>query len=138
MEIRQLRPALVLSAWTFLVWTTRIRNIWTDDALSAGGQVLRTALALVFTGFALVVWASWMRGRRRGSVPRSTGPWVRAFALWTTAVWVVRGMQIVLADHGVAFVIVHTVLALVSIALAWWAFRAVDADNSVEAEPALT
>ena len=31
------RPyALALVAWTFFVWTTRIGNIWRDDALDAG------------------------------------------------------------------------------------------------------
>ena len=52
MPSRQIRPALILAVWTFLVWTTRIRNIWTDDDLTTGGQLWRTGLALVFTIFA--------------------------------------------------------------------------------------
>lgn len=114
---RRLRPALVLSVWTFLVWTTRIRNIWTDDDLTTGGQVWRTALAGVFTVFAVGVVVLW---RRRADART----WVRAFAVWTTGVWVVRAVQIGLADHGVAFKAVHTVLAVVSIGLALWADRA--------------
>lgn len=117
-----LRPALVLSAWTFLVWTTRIRNIWTDDELTTSGQIGRTALALVFSGFAVAVVAVWLRARRGGMWP-GTRSLVRAFALWTTGVWIIRGAQIALADQGAAFIAVHTVLALVSIMLAVWGDR---------------
>lgn len=113
-----IRPALVLAVWTFLVWTTRIRNIWTDDDLTTGGQVWRTALAGVFTAFAIGVVVVWKRGSGAAN-------WVRAFAVWTIGVWVVRAVQIGLADHGVAFKVVHTVLAIVSVGLALWADRAV-------------
>ncbi|MDE0801863.1 MAG: hypothetical protein OSA99_00940 [Acidimicrobiales bacterium] len=117
MASRPIRPALVLAAWTFLVWTTRIRNIWTDDALTTGGQVWRTALAGIFTVFAVGVVVLW---RRRSDVAN----WVRAFAVWTIGVWAIRAVQIGLADHGVAFKLVHTVLAVVSVGLALWADRA--------------
>lgn len=112
----KLRAALVLSVWTVLVWTTRIRNIWTDDDLTTGGQVWRTALAGVFTLFAIATVVAWRRGR---GAPRL----VRAFAVWTIGVWVVRAVQIGLADHGVAFKVVHTALAVVSTGLALWADR---------------
>ena len=128
-----LRPTLVLSAVTLLVWTTRIRNIWTDDELSTAGQVGRTALALAFTAFALVGAFLWWTARRRGSAPAGSARFVRAFAVWTTGVWVVRGVQIALADHDAAFVAVHTVLAVVSIALAVWADRAVHAGGAGDA-----
>ena len=121
MPSRRLRPVLVLSAWTFLVWTTRIRNIWTDDSLTTAGQWWRTALALVFTAFAVAGVTVWWKARRGGWARAAT--LVRAFALWTVGVWVVRGVQIALADHSVAFVAVHTALAVVSIGLAVWADR---------------
>ncbi len=128
MDRRRLRPALVLCAWTFFVWTTRIRNIWTDDSLTTGGQAWRTALSLSFTAFAAAVVVLWVRARQdRHAVPSSAAVLVRAFAVWTTGVWVLRGVQIGAADHEVAFKAVHTVLAVVSIALAWWADRAVHA-----------
>ena len=124
MDPHRLRPAIVLSAWTIVVWTTRIRNIWTDDSLSTSGQVARTVLALVFTAFATVTFALWIRARRDAAVPPSwAARLVRAFAVWTVLVWLVRGVQIALADHSVAFVAVHSVLAAVSIALAVWADR---------------
>lgn len=131
-----LRPAAVLSAFTVLVWTTRIRNIWTDESLSTAGQVGRTALALAFTAFALATAWVWWQARRRDTRVVSWAPGlVRSFAVWTVGVWVVRAGQIALAGHDVGFVVVHTVLAVVSIALAVWSDRA--AHRSAAREPAL-
>ena len=43
---------------------------------------------------------------------------------WTVAVWVVRAVDIAaLSDHDTAFVVVHLVLAAVSIALSVWVAR---------------
>lgn len=134
MDIRQLRPALVLSVWTVVVWTTRIRNIWTDESLSTAAQVGRTALAVVFTVFAAVTIGAWIKGRRDGgSVIPCTRLWIRAFAVWTVGVWAVRAVQIGLADHGTAFKVVHTVLAVVSVGLALWADR--EANVAPRSEP---
>jgi hypothetical protein len=58
------------------------------------------------------------RGRDRRAVLGLAG--------WTLGVWVVRAVDIAfLSDHGAAFVIVHVVLAVVSVALALLAARAV-------------
>lgn len=110
------RPAvLVLVVWTFLVWTTRIGNIWRDDALDTSGKVGRTALALSFTVLAaLVLAALWRR-------PALLRPAVVALAGWTIAVWVVRDTSILVGDHDTSFKVVHTILAVVSIGLAGWA-----------------
>lgn len=126
MTPRQLRPALVLSVWTLLVWTTRINNIWADDELTTAGQIGRTALALSFTVLALGPVVAAVRARRSGAVPAWTAGWIRAFAVWTIAVWLVRAVQIATADHGAAFIAVHVVLAAASIGLAAWADRAVN------------
>lgn len=106
-----------LAVWTFLVWTTRLRNIWTDDDLSTGQQWGRTALALSFTALAVAVGvALWRRA-----------PWLRsavgALGAWTTGVWLVRTVGIAANDHSAAFVAVHLVLAVVSITLSAWAWR---------------
>lgn len=125
MDLRRLHPAIVLSAWTVLVWTTRIRNIWTDDSLTTSGQLWRTALAGAFTVFAAVTVGAWLRGRRPGRAEPSFLPgWIRAFAVWTIAVWSIRAVQIGGADHGVGFKAVHAALAIVSVGLALWAARA--------------
>lgn len=116
------RPRLVLwvfVGWTLFVWTTRIRNIWTDDSLTTSGQLGRTALVLAFTVPAVAVAV--------GLVRRRSGPWVtwviRAFAAWTIGFWVVRLAGIALNGHGAAFVAVHAVLAMVSSVLAVAAWR---------------
>lgn len=116
------RPLLVWSGWTLFVWTTRIRNIWTDDELETAAQVGRTALALAFTLFAVVSIAGWWR-ERRGARWSFARRWIAAFAVFTTAVWIVRAVQIALADHGAAFIAVHTVLAVISVGLAAWTWR---------------
>lgn len=121
----RLRPAVVLSAFTLLVWTTRIRNIWTDESLSTTGQVGRTALSLTFTAFALAVLWLWRQGRGQALAPASAPLVVRLFAAWTIGVWAVRAVQIASAGHDTAFVAVHTVLAVVSTVLAVWAARSV-------------
>ena len=124
MRTDALRPTLVLSVVTLLIWTTRIRNIWTDDSLDTAGQLGRTALSLTFTALALAGAWLWWDARRRGGARPWAPVLVRAFALWTTAVWLVRGVQIATADHAAGFIAVHTVLAIGSVALAWWAERA--------------
>ena len=113
------RPfALALVAWTFFVWTTRIANIWRDEALELGEKVGRTGLALSFTLLALaVVVTLWRRVERASFVA------VGGLAAWSVVVWVVRDARILAADHDVGFKLVHTVLAVVSIALAALAWR---------------
>lgn len=134
MRPAQLRPAVVLAAFTVLVWTTRIRNIWTDESLSTTGQIGRIALALAFTAFAVATgWVWWQA--RRGRTIEGTVTLVRAFAVWTIGVWVIRGAQIALADHDTAFVVVHSLLALVSIGLAVWAGRAAVIDREQVLQP---
>jgi hypothetical protein len=117
--MRSRRAALALVAWTFLVWTTRIANIWRDEALDTAGKVGRTALALSFTLLAVAVLvAIWRR------LPaRTTRAAVFALAAWTTGVWIVRGIGIAAGDHEAAFIVVHLVLAVVSITLAALAVR---------------
>jgi hypothetical protein len=116
--MRRHRAAAALVAWTFLVWTTRIANIWRDADLDTGERWGRTLLAVSFTVLALAAAvALW---RRLG---QATVVAVGALAAWTIAVWVVRGIGILAADHDLGFKVVHTVLAVVSIVLAALAWR---------------
>lgn len=112
------RPStIVLVAWTFLVWTTRIGNIWGDDALTSGEKWGRTGLALSFTALALVVaFAVLRRAAWRGLA-------VKGLAGWTIGVWVTRSYGIATGDHDGMFIAVHLVLAVVSFALAGLALR---------------
>ncbi len=116
--MRAHRSAVALVAWTFLVWTTRIGNIWRDTDLDTAAKWARTALALSFTVLALGVVVAL---RRRAPAPLVAA--VGVLAAWTTGVWIVRGAGIVAADHAAGFTVVHTVLAVVSIVLAAFAWR---------------
>ena len=117
MSLRRYPAASALTAWSLLIWTTRIRNIWADDELGAGEQWGRTLLALSFTVLAVAVGWAVVRGTawRRHAVV--------ALAGWTIAVWVVRSIGIATADHDGAFIAVHLVLAVVSAGLAVLAVR---------------
>lgn len=108
----------MLAGWQAFVWGTRIDNVLGDDGLDAGGKVARLALSASFLALAAVaVWA-WRSARGGGAVAPAAARWVRVGAAWTTGVWVVRGVGIALGDHDAAFIAVHLVLAVVSIALA--------------------
>lgn len=101
-------PAAVLAVWTLVVWAGRIRNAVTAD--EGIGPVL---LAVTFVALAVAVL-----------VTRGARPAVLALAAWTTGVWAVRAVDIaLLSDHEAAFVVVHVVLAVVSVALSAWAAR---------------
>lgn len=111
------RWTMALIVWTLLVWTTRIGNIWGDDDLTDGEKWGRTGLALSFTVLALAAaYALWRQASwRRASVV--------ALAGWTIAVWAFRSARIATGDHEAAFIIVHLVLAIVSVALSVLAAR---------------
>jgi hypothetical protein len=101
-----------LAGWTVFVWGTRVRNIVRD-----GGGSLSLLVAVAMVVLAVAVAVSLVR---RGS-PRWAVP---ALAAATVAAWAVRAPMILTGDHGAAFKVVHTVLALVSVALAVAAVRA--------------
>ncbi len=111
MSTRRLPATLALCAWTLLVWTTRIGNIWGDADLTTSEKWGRTGLALSFTVLAIAVLvAVYRRAPWRGLA-------VKVLAGWTIGVWLFRAYGIVTGEHDTAFVTVHLVLAIVSIAL---------------------
>lgn len=110
MRRNDLVPA-ALAGWTAFVWGTRVRNITRD-----GGGAVSLLVALGMVALAVVVAVALVRG----GTPRWAVP---ALAAATVAAWVVRTPGILLGDHGVAFKVVHTALALVSIVLAVAAVR---------------
>jgi hypothetical protein len=116
--MRRHLAATALIAWTFLVWTTRIANIWRDADLDTGERWGRTLLALSFTVLAIAAGVALWRRLLQATVVA-----VGALAAWTIAVWVVRGVGILVGDHDLGFKAVHTILAMVSIALAVLAWR---------------
>lgn len=124
---QRLPVTLALCAWTLLVWTTRIGNVWGDSALSTGEKWGRTGLASTFTVLALASAYGVLRRR----------PWrglaVRLLAGWTIGVWVTRSFGIATGEHDGAFIAVHLALSVVSIVLSAFAVReAARADRSLE------
>ena len=109
--MRGRRLLVAFGAWTVFVWATRIGTALDEGA--EGRAVLAAAFTVVGVGLLALAWRARGRVLDRGEVLA-----VRAAAAWTIGVWVVRGVQITLADHDAAFIAVHLVLAVVSIALA--------------------
>ena len=62
---------------------------------------------------------------------------VRVLAAVTAVYWPIRVVQIALADHDAAFVVVHTVLGVVSVALAVWAWASTTAARPSKATSGL-
>ena len=111
------RLLVAFGAWTLFVWATRIGTATADEAWD------RVAMAVGFTlvGLAVLVVAWRARGRALTAGELLA---VRIAVAFTVVVWLVRGVQIALADHEAAFVVVHLVLAAVSIGLGIAALRA--------------
>lgn len=111
------RWLVTLGGWTLFVWSTRIDNVLAQDDLTTAGRTARVALALSFTVLGVAFVAVAWRARRR-ALGRVEALVVVVGCWWTIAVWVVRVAQISLGDHEAAFIAVHAVLGIVSIALA--------------------
>jgi hypothetical protein len=127
---RRLTVAMV--AWAVFVWSTRINNAWGDRTASLASKWGATLLSLSFLGFAAAGVGSLIRARgRRWS--RGESFVLRAFAAWTTTVWLVFGTLILVHHHPIAFKAVHVTLGLISIGLSVALWRSVDA---VAVEPA--
>lgn len=114
-------PVLLFAGWTLFVWGQRIVNVLGDDDLSGAGRAWRLGLAGTMVVLAvLVVVAVLSRGRLSASGPG----FVRTLVVVTVGVWAWRAVDIVLGDWSIGFVVVHLVLAALSIGLAVWAWRA--------------
>ncbi len=127
-------PVGALVVWTLFVWIGRIRNAVTDPALSGSDRIGPLVLSGIFVLGALVLGALLYRDRAMNSATsaRMLRNAVRAFAGYTVVIWVVRAGDIAFGgDHEAAFVVVHTVLAAVSIALAVVAVLSVERRASV-------
>ena len=107
-------PVLAFLVWTLLVWTSRIRNVLADDDLTTGGRTWRLAAAIAFVLLGVATAVEWRRGR--------LGRVLAVLVGWTVVWWSVRGIGIIVDDHDLGFTVVHTVLMVVSIGLAMWAW----------------
>lgn len=110
-------PILIFGAWTVLIWLNRGGNIARDGDLDAIEKVGAGAVAFVFVVVGIVMMRSWRLQR-----PSRTRV-VYALAAFTVALWAYRSVAIWVHDHELPFKVVHTVLAVVSAALAAVAVR---------------
>ena len=127
-------PLIPLLIWTLFVWSSRIRNVWTDEDLSTGGQLLRTGYAIVFLAFGIALTAMLWRRRPEPLDPLGQRVLV-AFLAWTVAFWLIRGIGIIVDDHTTSFTVIHTILMIISIGLAAWAATTVER-HSISSSPA--
>lgn len=111
-----------LVAWTLFVWLSRIRNVWTNDDLSQGAQVLRTVVAVVFVALG-VAMAQRLWARMESELTTNDRRFLTVFVVWTIGFWLVRGVGIIVDDHTASFTAVHTVLMAISIGFALLAAR---------------
>lgn len=103
----------VLAMWTLLVWGNRIYNIVAKDG--GDGVDLARAIAFVAVGLAVAVAAV-------GPVAPKSAHRIVSIAGWASiALWATRLVTIPLGDYSVGFILVHIVLAAISIVLALWA-----------------
>ena len=132
----------VLAVGSFLVWTVfvwgivRVRNILGDDELSAASQawslLLSATLWVPAVVLGVVLAAAALRHRGLPSAAR-TG--VAVLGVWTTVIWLIRGYDIAIAsDHGTGFIVVHLVLAVISVGLAVLAARSLGVAGGDSAE----
>jgi hypothetical protein len=126
------RLVVAMVAWALFVWSTRINNAWSDHTASLASKWGATLLSASFIAFAVAGIVVWVRARGRGWRPSEVVV-LRAFAAWTTAVWLVFGTLILVHNHPIAFKAVHVTLGLISIGLSVALWRSTE---SVAVEPA--
>ena len=98
--------------WNLLMWAQRAVNVVTDDGLEGGAKAAWMVPVLVFAlGGALCVLA-YFRGRETYAMP------IKLLAGGAVLYWLVRGVLVLFGDRSGGFKAVHSVLALVTIALA--------------------
>ena len=104
------------------VWVTRIANTWGSDTESTGDKVFSTVLSGVMLALALGGLVVLVRTWRR-PLTVAGARFLQVFCGVTAVVWVVRAAQIIASDHEVGFKVVHVVLGVISIALAYAVWR---------------
>ncbi len=119
--VRLARLACVLVAVTVVVWVVRVVNVFGDDSLSGSARLWRLLVAgcfLAFAGLAVAVLSGRWAGHRLGSTRL-----VAMFCLWTMVFWAVRSIGILLGDYDTEFTLVHVLLAVVSVGVAFPVYR---------------
>ena len=135
-----MRTRSAVSVGAFLVWTifvwgiVRVRNIMGDAELTGSERTWPLVLAAslwVPAAVLLIVLVVTLIRKKPFAKGATVG--VAVLGVWTTLVWMVRAFDIALvSDRELPFILVHLVLAVISVGLAVLAALALRPD------PALT
>ncbi len=116
-------PGLALGAWTLLLWFTRVRNVLADADLAGWSKTWQLGISVIFVVVALgLVGLSLAKDNpalRTLAIRISLG-----LAVFGSVWWAIRGVNTLFNDHSVAFKLVHTVLALGTMAISAWVISA--------------
>lgn len=123
MSTRSRLLVTALAGWSLFVWVNRITNAWTGDE-GLVGKLTSTVTALVLLGLAVAaVGEVWRR-----DAPRAARL-AKLLAGATIVVWAIRmPLMILFGGWSLGFLVVHSVLAIASVALAVVTWRSVSAD----------
>jgi hypothetical protein len=128
-------PVAVFAALTLVIWGNRIWLAWTNDSDTVARKIVWSTPITLFVLAAAAVAVLLAKG-----VDTSAPGFrrlVRVFAGATVVFWAVRAPMIGLADHEVAFKVVHAVLAAASVAAAVAAWRSLDSTVPARDEPSV-
>ncbi len=126
-------PVTVFCAVTLFIWGNRIWLAWTDPDDGVAAKLVHSVPITAFVVAAVVLLGLLLTGADR-STP-TFRRLVQAFAAGTVVYWLIRLPLILVADHDVPFLVVHTVLAVASVAAAGFAWRAVADDAGASDRP---
>ena len=115
--------AAVIVVWALVTWGGRIGLLSGGEPVSSWVRIVGSLVVALAAG-----WALWRPGRLT-----STIVWV--YASVTALVWVTSVFSVWTTAHELAFRLVHTVLAAVSLTVATLAVRAVTRSRSGRPEP---
>jgi uncharacterized membrane protein (UPF0136 family) len=113
--------------WTVFVWgIVRVRNIMGDAELSSSERTWPLILAATLWVPAAVLLVSLVVALiRKRPFAQAATIGVAVLGVWTTLVWMVRAFEIALASNReLPFIVVHLLLAVISVGLAVAAARA--------------
>lgn len=115
--VRRLAVPLFLG-WTLFVWGGRLRNLAADPGGFAEASQWSLWGSVVFVTLAVISVV--LLVARQAAFGRVV---LAALVALTVGVWLVRAVDIALGDHSIGFIVVHVVLAVVSIGLGVAAWR---------------
>jgi hypothetical protein len=127
-RLQRLRPYAVsgFAGITLAIWGNRIWLAWTQTDTTLPAKLAYSIPITAFVASSVVVIVLMWRG-----IDQSSGGFrnlVRAFSAGTVVFWAIRLPMILSHNHAVPFKVVHTVLAIVSVAGAVGAWRALDGE----------